>query len=419
MRIADCRASFFSTKKSPFPVTGISRGWEWYSAADGTNFNTATGQMEGGRTLELRNPLVPNGNGQNWAFSTQTNGTPGAVNTAFTNNIAPMILDLAHFPAVPTSADPVYITARVRDEQTNGHTVNLFSRSHTAASPAAFTNQVMFDDGLHNDGLAGDGTYAATLPPSANGTIMEFYVRAQDVTGRTNTWPAAARAETGVFSQAANALYQVDNEAFTTNMPLFRIIMTATENTEYFALNQNSDAEMNCTFISLDGEGAKVRYVSGMRIRGAGSRSGTPKNNRLHFSSDNRWNGLTSINLNNRYTPSQVLGSALALKSGLPASYARPVQYRINAANLAGSASPQYGAFNYAEPINGDWAGTHYPNDSAGNVYRASTGSHNADFTNFGTNGNSYVARGYAKTSNAWAKRETSLTPSLRSRMTA
>ncbi len=382
------------------PLDLGSRGWEWYSAADGTNFNTATSLMEGGRTLELRNPLVPNGNGQNWAFSTQTNGTPGTANTAFTNNIAPMILDVAHFPAVPTSTDPVYITARVRDEQTNGHTVNLFSRSHTAASPAAFTNQVMFDDGLHNDGLAGDGTYAATLPPSANGTIMEFYVRAQDVTGRTNTWPAAARSETGVFSQAANALYQVDNEAFTTNMPLFRIIMTATENTEYFALNQNSDAEMNCTFISLDGEGAKVRYLSGMRIRGAGSRSGTPKNNRLHFSSDTRWNGLTAINMNNRYTPSQVLGSALALKSGLPASYARPVQYRINTANLASSASPQYGAYNYAEPINGDWAGTHYPNDGDGNVYRASTGSHNADFTNFGTNGASYIARGYTKTSN-------------------
>jgi len=383
------------------PLDFSARGWEWFSLADGTNFNTGNNTMEGGRTLELRNPLLPNQYGQNWGFSTQTNGTPGVANTAHTNNIAPMILNVAHFPQIPTSADAVTVTARIRDEATNGLSVVLFSRNHTTTGPGTFAGVTMFDDGAHNDGVAGDGTYGATIAAQAVGTVREFYVRCIDPTQRTNFWPAPARSETGVFAQTANALYQVDNEQYETNsLPFFRIIMTGTEQAEYFAISQNSDAEMNATFITQDGEGTKVRYLAGMRIRGAGSRSGTPKNNRVNIPSDTRWNGLTEINLNNRYTHIQTLGSALSLKSGLPTASVRPVRYRINGADLASAVSPQFGAYVFVEPINGEWAENHYPNDGGGNAYRASTGNHNADFTNFGTNGNQYVTRGYSKTSN-------------------
>jgi hypothetical protein len=381
----------------------LNRGWEWFSGADGLDLNTANNQLEGGRSLELRNPLLPNGQGQNWAFSTQTNGTPGVANTALSTNIAPMVLDVEHFPSVPTSTDVITITARIRDEQTNGLTVSLNYRNHTTTTPPAFTTAAMFDDGVHNDGLANDGIYAAVLAPQPVGTIIEFYVRAIDAQANSNSWPRAARQLDGSFQQTANALLQVDNEAFTTNQPFYRIILTASEANEYYnQLNQNSDAEMNATLITMDGEGTKVRYLCGMRIRGAGSRSGTPKNNRVNIPSDRRWNGLNEINLNNRYTHIQTLGSALALKAGLPSAYARPIQYRINGAQPNGTSAgmPQFGSFVFVEPINGDWAEQHYPNDPDGNAYRASTGNHNADFTNFGTNGNQYINRGYSKTSN-------------------
>lgn len=378
----------------------LNRGWKWFSLADGLTLNTATGLIEGGRTLELRNPALPNEHGQNWAPSTQTNGTPGAVNTQLTNNIPPIILNVAHFPAVPTSADTVTVTARIVDEVTNGHSVVLFRRDHTTTSPAAFAGQTMFDDGAHNDGQPNDGVYGAIVPAQANLTIMEFYVRAI-AQGRTNTWPAAARQVDGSFAQTANALYQVDNEAFTTNMPLFRIILTASESFEYFnQLNNNSDAEMNATFLTMDGEGTKVRYRSGLRIRGAGSRGGTPKNNRINIATDNRWNDLNEINLNNRYTHAQTIGSALSLKSGLPASAARPVQYRINAVNLASAGNPQYGAYVYVEPINGDWAENHYPNDGDGNGYRGSRAPWTANLDFQGSNFQTYVNLGYSKVSN-------------------
>jgi hypothetical protein len=36
----------------------------------------------------------------------------------------------------------------------------------------------MFDDGLHDDGAAGDGVYGATLPPYAPNTVVRYYVEA-------------------------------------------------------------------------------------------------------------------------------------------------------------------------------------------------------------------------------------------------
>ena len=60
-------------------------------------------------------------------------------------------------------------------------------------------------------GVAGDRVFGAVLPPQANGAVVEFYVEAVDADNLTNTWPAAAQLADGSYAQAANALYQVDD----------------------------------------------------------------------------------------------------------------------------------------------------------------------------------------------------------------
>ena len=45
-----------------------------------------------------------------------------------------------------------------------------------------FTKIKMFDDGVHRDGLAGDGLFAGVLPAQALGTAVRFYVEAQSAT---------------------------------------------------------------------------------------------------------------------------------------------------------------------------------------------------------------------------------------------
>src|SRR6185369_4099624 len=97
-------------------------------------------------------------------------------------------------------------------------------------SVPSFTQVQMLDDGLHGDGVAGDGFFGALIPPQANGTIVEFYVEAVDASNQTNSWPRPA-IDAGLVSlgHVANALYQVDAAAYTGTAPLVKMIMTSAE----------------------------------------------------------------------------------------------------------------------------------------------------------------------------------------------
>ena len=153
----------------------------------------------------------------------------------------------------------------------------------------------MLDDGAHGDGAAGDGIFGALLPPMANGTIIEYYIQASDGQGNTRTWPAPALQALDVgnasLGQVANALFQVDDSIQNTNgfPPVYRLVLTSAEYTELgneFNSAPNSDAEMNATFISIDGSGVDRRYLCGVRNRGHGSRTAQRHNCRINFPSD-------------------------------------------------------------------------------------------------------------------------------------
>lgn len=373
-------------------------GWSWFSAADGF-----------GSSLELVNPLLPNSAGQNWLTSTNIGGTPGAANSVAANNVAPLILDASHFPAVPRSSNTVSISARIVDELVSGPTnVTLFYRNHTTTAPGAFNSTNMFDDGAHGDALSADGLFGAVLPPAANGAVIEFYIQATDATGLSRTWPAPTWNTNNTFGQLANGLYQVDDEIVGNSMPVIRIVLSGTERAIFPPNDRDTDAEMNNTFISTDGDGTKIRYLAGARVRGAGSRTRTPPNNRINIPNDNRWNGLAAVNMNGQFVHAQIMGAAVARKAGVPASEARIVQYRINGINPAPITAPfnggnngaGYGAFILVEPVNGDLAQNMFPEDGDGNVYRASTGQHAAQLNYQGTNPAGYLGIGYFKTSN-------------------
>ena len=375
------------------------RGWDWLAPQDG-----------GGMTLELINPNMPNEYGQNWSASTPVGGTPGAVNSVFTNNTAPFIQGVSHFPLVPRSTESVTVKARIDDEQTNGLVVTLYYRNANSASPPAFTVLTMFDDGAHGDDLAGDGLFAAAIPALANNVVVEFYVSATDSGARNRTWPAPARNAPdlggGVLppESGANALYQVDDSvAYTGPQPYYRMILTETERAFLASIQgslRTSDAAAHGTFVSVDANSTEEHHSTSYRRRGAGSRGATIPNYRVNFASDHRWKGVTGINLNSQYTHSQVAGSVLSALAGLHAEFQKPVQLRVNNANQANAGSPQFGSFAQQELPDGDYAKNHFPDDSNGNVYRGSSGPHLATLSYLGTDPNSYIANGYSKTSN-------------------
>jgi hypothetical protein len=115
-------------------------------------------------------------------------GTPGAANSARRPAPAPTVDQLGHFPVVPSSTQPVVVTARVQSSATPP-TVELVRRLDNANADAAWTRQPMNDAGTAGDATAGDGVYSATVPAQADTTITQFYVEATAPGGEINQSP--------------------------------------------------------------------------------------------------------------------------------------------------------------------------------------------------------------------------------------
>ena len=336
-------------------------GWEWSDAHDG-----------GGHSLELINPALDNAWGQNWAASLALGGSPGEVNGRFSNDIAPLIVDVAHEPIVPRAQDAVSIRATVIDELATGSQVTLHWR---VDGTTAFQSVVMQTIGADE--------FRAVVPPQADLSIVEFYLTAGDESGHTRAFPAVDPAINRTTQQAPNLLYQVDN-SFASEIagfaptsaafqPVFRLIMTDAERAELAQIGSGSDsdsnAQMNATFIRHDGTTVDARYNVGLRNRGKGSRPKPPNNYRVNFAHDQPWNGVTAINLNSKQPYAQIIGSVLFQRAGLAAGNASATRVRVNGADLSQGDPAMFGAYNYLEVIDSDFADLHLPNDSNGNVY--------------------------------------------------
>lgn len=352
----------WAVRRRSASLSGV-RGWEWFTEADGL-----------GKSLELIQPGLDNSSGQNWTPSTVAEGTPGSANSVRVSNIAPLILNATHQPVIPKSSDPVSVTARVLDENLAGVSVSLFFRTNIA-SPPAFVSTAMFDDGVHGDGAVGDGIYGVVLPAMANDTLIEFYVQATDSGARSRTWPAPAfnAADLGgaTLGQLANAMFQVDDSVYTGASPLYKLIITADEITTLatiFNNSANSDAQVNATFISVEGNQIEHRYLTGIRNRGHGSRFGNPHNYRFNFPAATAWKDITGLNMNARTVPAQVVGSAIAQKAGAAGNNSHFAQLRVN--NGAGpGGTPANGLYAANEDTGSAWASRSFPDNDGGNIY--------------------------------------------------
>ena len=371
-------------------------GWIWSDEHDG-----------GGRSLEVINPAMPRIYGANWTASLVDQGTPGEVNSVAASDIAPIIAGVIHFPFIPRPSDPVTVTAQVIDELETGVTVTLFYRVDGVAT---FSNIAMLDDGLSGDGEADDGIYGTTVPAQADLRRVEFYVQATDAGGGIRTWPTPTQPDGG---QLTNALYQVNDtfdpvlRSMPESPPIYFLIMTETERAELADIGNGpenweteneheSDAQMNGTFISVDGTEVSVRYNVGIRNRGQGSRGVPPNNYRVNFPHDRPWQNVTSININSKYPHSQLAGSAIFAMAGLEAADATAVHVRVNGIDLAVSGSPMFGSYVAVEPLDGEFVDKHFPDDNAGNLYRCRF---SANLVFEGTDPNTYRDR-YTKQTN-------------------
>jgi len=364
-------------------------GWKWTSRADG-----------GGESLELVNLNLSNKHGQNWTPSQSP--TPGKQNSFFSTDAAPLILNVKHAPVIPRSEDTVTISADIKDNE-NENIKAILNWRVSALEPDEFIQAEMRDDGKNGDEKSGDGTFTAQVPAQDDGAVVEFYIRANDYKSERE-WPQASGEE---GQQQANALFQFDDERYDGNQPIYRLVMSVREDRDFRFRNFNSgsDAQKNATLIAKQGQDYDIRYQCGLRVRGAGSRTRNPRNNRLNIPRDNPWNGVTKINLNSQFIYLQFLGSRLASLAGIEAADAKPVQFRYNGVNRAtdNDNNRRYGSYLHIEAIDGDWADIHYPLDSAGNLYSKGRPDVKWDIRSTGdglADRGAYIRDGWSKSSN-------------------
>ena len=325
-----------------------------------------------------------------------------------------MILDVKHQPIIPKEDESVLVTARILDEITSGLTVKLYYRQDESTyeqytypefESSTYTVLTMHDDGLNGDRQAGDGSYIAEIPPQDEGAIIEFFVEATDGTN-TRTWPAPADID-GKMEQVVNCLYQVyltdplfdpDDDWIPGSQPLYNIIMTQAERDRLKDIHNGSgppggeddsdtNAQMNATFVSIDGVDTKCRYNCGVRNRGHGTRDDPPNNFRVNFRHDETWKDVTAINLNDQYTYLQYFGHTLFKLAGLPSEDPLAVQLRINGVNHAAQyPSLTKGSYVHLEAYDTEWADNHFGDDPDGNLYSAVSHSKTAGLQFLGWN---------------------------------
>ncbi len=115
-------------------------------------------------------------------------GTPGAPNSRLLPFPAPTVDGLRHTPAVPSSTQPVLVTARVTSSAALS-SVSLRERVDTVAGNGAYSTTAMNDSGTGGDSVAGDGIWSATVPARADGTITQFFVEATAINGQASECP--------------------------------------------------------------------------------------------------------------------------------------------------------------------------------------------------------------------------------------
>lgn len=330
-------------------------GWSWVSAAGSA-----------GSSAERINPELSVNSGQNWASSTAAGGTPGMANSKFATNVAPVIRDVAHSPAVPKSHEVVTISCRLSDETPPaGIAATLFWRDASMPVPGTFQSVAMTNDG--------NGRFAATLGAKADKTIVEFYIQSTDGSA-ARTWPAPTSE-----GQNANCTYQVDNEVVAGNAATYRMVLTAPENAAFETLastNPQSDRLFHLTFIAGHGEKTTIRYRTHMRIRGQSSRNFIHKPLRISFPGDDPWDGITDFSLNPKFPWVQFLGMRVIQAAGLTAGDAVPVELRRNGIESAtgSGTNPDYGMWVRIEAINGDYSNRHFPEAQDVQLYRKNAG---------------------------------------------
>lgn len=270
---------------------------------------------------------VPRGN--SWDLGTQgvyfLQPTPRSPNAAGTALPGPIIDSAAHQPLVPTQAEELQLTTRVRASFQSVGGVALHYRVQFGAEITV----PMFDDGLHGDDKAEDGLFGTTIPAgvATPGQMIRYRITATDSKGASSrlplfTHPTSTEEYFGTLVQPTN---------FVTRLPVFHLFVAPGQ-----LSGIDSEGGGRVSFFH-DGEFYDNIY---MELRGNTSAGLNKKSHRLEF---NRGHALRHANSAERTRKSALLAEYLdpaylrqhlcfwlLNQMGDPAPFHAPIRVQMN-----------------------------------------------------------------------------------------
>ena len=151
------------------------------------------------------------------------------------------ITNVIESPASPTYLNSVWVTAGLT-------ATNLSQVTLTYNGGGSPVSTGMYDDGLHHDGAATDGAFGAQIPPFPAGTVVSYYVTAQDSFGTTTNYPAGAPTTTLFYTVQTNQAPKVVSVDTSPNPPVagnptwLRALVTDNTGVASVTLNYNATA---------------------------------------------------------------------------------------------------------------------------------------------------------------------------------
>jgi hypothetical protein len=242
----------------------------WPEGTDGT-----------GKSLELLDPLRPNGEPANWRAG---GPTPGAV-----NSVAGQIPALALFeeptePRAPSPGEAVRVSVRIFSANPVDQAKVTWQAGASTFSTAA--EVALRDDGLGGDEVGGDGVWSAVLPAQPNLTVVRYWFNAKAGSDTARLPDPSAL--------TSNFAYFVYDDSVATGVPLYFLFM---EPAALGALDANpgSDVLRPAVFVHQGTVWDRI----GVRYRGAWARSWPKKSWKIVFNRDHPFlNRQRRINLN-------------------------------------------------------------------------------------------------------------------------
>lgn len=301
-----------------------------------------------GPSLELVHASIDNRWGPAWRASTGQ-GTPGAQNSAHVADPAPVIAGVEHAPAVPAPEEQVLVTASITDERPLVSATLFWRVDGAAGNP---TQVPMVDDGIGDDGIAGNRIYGARIPPRPDRAIVLYWIQAAAQGGQSVTAPQGA--PTPAY------LYQVETPGPARPRPLYRLVLTAADLNSLRTRGTGTNTLLNCAFVQR----GRSYQLRGVRYRGSSARSCDPLSYRVQFDHDVSLDGMKDLNLNGCNVHRQWIGLDFLSRTGLPTP-----QSWLRTVALNGSVFPDL--FLRVEAIEEEFLErTLPPGTEGGNLYR-------------------------------------------------